>query len=126
MKSWLLTLATAALLSLSVPTSAATTSDSGSRANDTIWLGYGGGFSNWRPIARDELIVWATRSKPYLVKIWRPYTSLRFVQSIGFSGFGGRVTHFDSIYVDGQRLPIESIVALDREVAEQLRWQSEE
>lgn len=125
MKNWLLTLAAAVLLSLSVTTSAATNYDSGSRANDSIRLGYGGGFSNWRAIARDELIVWATRSKPYHVKIWKPATSLRFVQTIGFSSFGGRVTHFDSIYVDGQRLPIKSIVALDREVAEQLRWQTE-
>lgn len=119
MKSWLLALATAALLSLSVTSLAATDG----RTNDSIWLGYGNGISNWRPIARDELIVWATRSKPYRVKIWRPYTSLRFVHTIGFSGFGGRVTHFDTIYVDGQRLPIKSIVALDREEAELLRWQ---
>ena len=124
MKKLFLTLATASLLSLSVPSLAAATSESGQSANDSIWLGYGGGFSDWRPIARDELIVWATRSKPYLVKIWRPSTSLRFVQSIGFSTFGGRVTHFDHIYVDGQRLPIKSIVALDKEEAKLLRWQS--
>jgi hypothetical protein len=125
MKNWLLTLATTALLSLSVTTSAAAKSDSGSRANDSIRLGYGSGFANWRPIARDELIVWATRSKPYLVKIWRPASGLRFAQSIGFTSFAGRVTHLDSIYVDGQRLPIKSIVALDREVAEQLGWRTE-
>lgn len=124
MKRLFLTLATASLLSLSVPSLAAATSGSGQSVNDSIWLGYGGRFSDWRPIARDELIVWTTRSKPYLVKIWRPSTSLRFVQSIGFSSLGGRVTHFDHIYVDGQRLPIKSIVALDKEEAELLRWQS--
>ena len=126
MKKWLLTLATAALLSLSVTTVAATTSDAGSRGNDSIRLGYGGGIRDWRPIARDELIVWETRSRPYLVKIWRPYTSLKFVHTIGFSGFAGRVTRFDYVYVDGQRLPIKSIVRLDREVAEQLRWQDKQ
>ena len=124
MKNWLLTLAIAALLSLSVDASATAKSEPGSRANDTIWLGHGLGFATWRPIARDELIVWATRSKPYHVKIWRPASSLRFAQTIGFTSFAGRVTHFDYIYVDGQRLPIKSIVALDRDVAKQLRWQN--
>ena len=123
MKSWLLTLATAALLSLSVSTFAATKSEPGSRANDTIRLTYGNGFASWRPIARDELIVWATRSKPYRVKIWRPASGLRFANAIGFTSFAGRVTKFDSVYIDGQRLPIVSIVALDREEAELLRWQ---
>lgn len=124
MKSLYLTLAMAALLSLSVPSLAAATSDSGQRANDTIWLGHGNGFASWRPVARDELIIWATPSRPYLVKIWKPSTSLKFVQAIGFSGLDGRITHFDSIYVDGQRLPIKSIVALDKEEAKLLRWQS--
>ena len=126
MKSFLLMLATAGLLSVSGASLAANKSESGSRANDTIWLGHGRGFSNWRPVARDELIIWSSRSRPYLVKIWKPYTSLKFVHTIGFSTFGGRITHFDNIYVDGQRLPIKSIVALDREVAEQMRWRKEE
>lgn len=91
MKNWLLTLASATLLSLSVPAMA----KAGSRANDTIWLGHGRGFADWRPVARDELIIWTNRSRPYLVKIWKPYTSLRFAQTIGFSSFAGRVTHFD-------------------------------
>jgi len=124
MKKWLLTLATAALLSLSVPSLAASKSDSESYGNDSIRMGYGNGFATWRPVARDELIIWATRSKPYLVKFWKPATSLRFVQSIGFSSFAGRITKFDYLYVDGQRLPIKSIVALDKEEAELLRWQS--
>jgi len=123
MKNWLLTLASATLLSLSVPAMATTKAETGNRANDTIWLGHGRGFADWRPVARDELIIWASRSKPYLVKIWKPYTSLRFAQTIGFSSFGGRVTHFDSIYVEGQRLPIKSIVALDKDAARQLRWE---
>ena len=124
MKSWLLTLAVATVLSFSGTTLAATKSETGSRANDTIRLGYGAGIASWRPIARDQMIVWVTRSKPYLVTIWKPATSLRFAQAIGFSSFGGRVSHFDYAYVDGQRLPIKSIVALDREVADSLRWQS--
>ena len=126
MKSCLLMLTTVALLSVSGTSLAANKADTGSRAHDTIWLGHGRGFSNWRAIARDELIVWSTRSKPYLVKIWKPARSLRFVHTIGFSSFGGRVSHFDNIYIDGQRLPIKSIVALDRDVAEQMRWRKEE
>jgi hypothetical protein len=52
----------------------------------------------------------------------RPYTSLRFIQTIGVPSTTGRVTKFDNVIVDGQRLPIKSIVALDREIAKDLRW----
>ena len=126
MKRLLLMLATTSILSVSGTSLAANKSDAGSRANDTIWLGHGRGFSDWRAIDHDELIIWSTRSKPYLVKIWKPARSLKFVHTIGFSSFGGRVSTFDNIYIDGQRLPIKSIVALDRDVAEQMRWRKDE
>ena len=123
MKYLKLTLAAAALLALATPLHAAPQSGSEYKANQSIWLGSGGRISNWRPISRDELIIWASPSKPYLVKIWRPFTSLRFVQAIGVTSTTGHVTKFDSVIVDGQRLPIKSIVALDRETAKELRWE---
>ncbi len=114
----------AALLTLSAPTMA--TSDSGSeiRTNQSIWIGSWGRINSWRPVSRDELILWASPTRPYLVKIWRPITSLRFVHSIGVSTTAGRVSKFDYVIVDGQRRPIKSIVALDRETAKEMRWGS--
>ena len=124
MKYWKLSLVAVALFAFATPTLAAPNSASGYQANQSIWLGRGGGFMNWRAIGRDELIIWASPSKPYLVKIWRPYTSLRFVHTIGVTSTTGRVTRFDNVIVDGQRLPIRSITALDRETAKNLRWDS--
>ena len=120
MKYWILTFVTATLLAFSVPAPAATTTEV--TANQSIWLGSRGNFNNWRAVSRDELILWASPSRPYLIKIWRPVTSLRFVNAIGVTTTVGRVTKFDKVIVDGQRLPIKSIVALDRETAKNLRW----
>ena len=124
MKYLKLALAAAALLAFATPVLASSKSGSEYKANQSIWLGSSGRISNWRPISRDELIIWASPSKPYLVKIWRPFTSLRFVHAIGFTSTTGRLTKFDRVIVDGQRLPIKSIVALDRETAKDLRWGS--
>ncbi len=120
MKYWILTFVTATLLAFSVPAPAATTTEV--TANQSIWLGSRGNFNSWRAVSRDELILWASPSRPYLIKIWRPVTSLRFVNAIGVTTTVGRVTKFDKVIVDGQRLPIKSIVALDRETAKNLRW----
>ncbi len=124
MKKCTLAFVFAALLALSVPTMATSNSDSEIRTNQSIWIGSAGRFNNWRAVSRDELILWASPSKPYLVKIWRPFTSLRFVHTIGVSTTAGRVSKFDYVIVDGQRYPIKSIVALDRETAKEMRWGS--
>lgn len=92
--------------------------------DDSIWVGSHGSFMSWRPVARDELIVWVSPSRAYLVKIWRPFQSLRFVDTVGVTRTGGRVTTFDRVIVDGQRLPIRSIRRIDTEVAREMRWRS--
>lgn len=120
MKNWISTFVTVALLAFSAPAPATTGSEL--KANQSIWLGGRGNFNRWRAVGRDELIIWASPSKPYLIKIWRPFTSLRFADAIGVTTTGGRVTKFDKVVIDGQRLPIISIVALDRETAKNLRW----
>ncbi len=91
------------------------------RASDSFRGFSGTRFYNWTPVARDELILWASPSRPYLVKIWRPYTSLRFAHRIGVTSTAGRISKFDRVIVDGQRLPIRSIVALDRKAAKKFR-----
>ncbi len=124
MKKCTLAFVSGVLLALSAPTMATSNSDSEIRTNQSIWIGSAGRFNNWRAVSRDELILWASPSKPYLVKIWRPFTSLRFVHTIGVSTTAGRVSKIDYVIVDGQRYPIKSIVALDRETAKEMRWGS--
>ena len=124
MKSLKLAIA-AILLASAMPILAEAKPTSANTAEQSIWLGHSGSFHNWRAISRDELIIWASPSKPYLVKIWRPFRSLRFVHTIGMTSTTGRITRFDNVIVDGQRLPIKSIVALDRAVAKDLKWRSD-
>ncbi len=124
MKKCTLAFVFTALLMLSASTIATPNSGSEIRTYQSIWLGSAGRLNNWRAVSRDELILWASPSKPYLVKIWRPFTSLRFVNTIGVSTTAGRVSKFDYVIVDGQRYPIKSIVALDRETAKEMRWGS--
>ena len=91
---------------------------------DSIWVGSYGSISNWRPVARDELILWNGFSQAYLVKVWRPAGSLRFANSIGVTRTAGRITKFDAVVVRGERLPIKQIQRLDPEVARDMRYRS--
>ena len=89
---------------------------------DSIWIGSYGSISSWRPVARDELILWNGPSRAYLVKVWRPVSSLRFAETIGVTRTAGRVTKFDKVLVRGQRLPIKQIWRLDPKVARAMRY----
>lgn len=111
----------AALMATSTPALAISKKDSATVKNDSIWLPHSSRIHSWRAVGRDALVLWTSPSKAYLVKIWRPFTSLRFAHVIGVTSFAGRVTKFDNVIVNGQRLPIRSIVALDKEVARNLR-----
>lgn len=122
MKKTFLVLATL----IAMPFAAFATSTDGITGNDSIWLGGSVRSTNWRAVGRDELIIWSSPKKPYLVKIWRPFRSLKFVNAIGYRTTTNRLTKFDSIYVDGQRLPIKSIVALDPGMAQDMRYHDEE
>ena len=115
-----------ALVALILGALAAPASAMEGRADDSIWIGSFGSINKWRAVGRDELIVWSSPSKPYLVKIWRPHTSLRFVNAIGLTSTTGRITKFDRVIVDGQRLPIKSITALEPEIARDMRWTKKE
>lgn len=114
------TIVAVALLALSAPASATTSTEP--KANQSIWLGGNSNFNSWRAVSRDELILWASPSRAYLIKIWRPFSSLRFANAIGVTTTGGRITRFERVLIDGERLPIKSIVALDRETAKNMRW----
>lgn len=111
-------LAAAAILALSLPAQASVDSEQ----SESIWIGSFGNFNSWHAVSRDELILWASPSRPYLVKIWRPFRSLRFANAIAVTSTAGRVSKFESVIVNGQRRPIKSIVALTRDEAKALRY----
>ncbi|MBT5220010.1 MAG: hypothetical protein HOM16_11100, partial [Woeseia sp.] len=97
-RKMMITLLTA-LFAVSTPTFAASTSAAEIKRSDSIWLPSGGRNYSWRAIAKDEVLLWASPSRPYLVKIWCPNSSLRFANSISVTSTGGRVTTFDQVIV---------------------------
>lgn len=76
---------------------------------------------SFRAIDDDSVLVWRTRSDPYLIELRRRSPDLKFARSIGVTSTAGR-THarFDDVRIDGLRYPIESIYKLTREQAERL------
>lgn len=94
-----------------------------SRNENSIWVGSYGSISSWRPVARDELILWNGPSRAYLVKVWRPHAgSLRSSEAIGVTQTAGRITKFDSILLRGQRLPIKYIQRINPQMAKSMRY----
>lgn len=118
------TVATVAIVAgsmvLAAPSYAARTESS--VQSDSIWIGSFGRLHSWRAISRDEIVVWASPSRPYLIKLTHRNPNLRFAHAIGVTSHTGHITRFESVIADGWRTPIESIVALDRETAKSLRW----
>ncbi|MGI9261995.1 MAG: DUF6491 family protein [Woeseiaceae bacterium] len=122
MKIRILVALLATLFAVSTPAFAVSKSHAEFRRSDSIWLPRGNRLHNWRAVDHDELLIWASPSRAYLVKVWRPYSSLRFARYIGVTSTAGRITRFDRVIANGERLPIRSIVAIDREYARDLRW----
>lgn len=112
--------AVAMSVALAAPSHASRTESSAT--SESIWIGSFGRLHSWRAISRDELVVWASPSRPYLIRLSHRNPHLRFAHAIGVTSHTGRITDFESVIVDGWRTPIESIVALDRETAKSLRW----
>jgi Family of unknown function (DUF6491) len=73
---------------------------------------------SWKAVDNDTLIIWATPSHPYLVRLDQPSHDLRFVEAIGVSKFGGRINaRFDKVYVAGLDYRISEIYRLSRDDA---------
>jgi len=77
-----------------------------------------GRFDSWRAVDRETLIVWTTRSKPYLIELRRPSPQLRFAHAIGITSTVGMVhSRLDDVYVDGWPYRIKAIYRLTAEQA---------
>jgi Family of unknown function (DUF6491) len=73
-----------------------------------------GGFSGWRSLDRDQLVVWTGINKAYLLRIATPCEDPRFVNTIGVDARGGsQVSTFDSIIVGDDRCRILEIREVD-------------
>lgn len=80
---------------------------------------------SWSVVDAETLIVWASPSEPYLVRLFRPSPELKFAWTIGVSSFGSRVhAKFDAVQVDGFSYPIREIYELGRDEADALAGRS--
>ena len=75
------------------------------------WLGK---FDSWEPLSNDQLVVFATPTAPYLLKVWGPCRNLQFATTMGLTSTGRTVySGLDSVIVQGQRCPISEIRPVD-------------
>ena len=92
--------------------------------SDSIRLSSLNRVHSWKAVSRNEIVLSISPFKSYLVTLSTPFNGLRFAQAIGVTTMAGRISRFDSILVEGRRLPIESIVEIDRETARSMRWRA--
>lgn len=106
---------------LCVLAACATTSENQGSAfsnfNDCI---FARSISDWRPLDRRNLIVFAGRRNPYHVQLSRQSMRLSFQQQLGFYDRDGRICPFggDAVVIDGaipERITISSIRRLSGE-----------
>ena len=77
---------------------------------------------DWVMIDRGHLILYVTRSKPYLVTLRRKSHSLTPTSIIGLERNNNSIdARFDQIYVDGFPYPIKRIEKLSIDTAKRLR-----
>ena len=78
--------------------------------------------SDWIIVDNKRLILYATRSRPYLVTLRRPANSLDSSTVIGLERRGNSIDgRFDQVYIDGFPHAIERIEKLTIETAKRLR-----
>ena len=77
---------------------------------------------DWIFVDKKRLILYATRSRPYLVTLRRPARSLKSSTVIGLERRDNSIdARFDAVYVDGFPHAIERIEKLTVETAKRLR-----
>jgi uncharacterized protein DUF6491 len=76
------------------------------------WLGR---YDGWKPLSRDEALVWTTPDKAYLIKVAKPCEDLRFAAHIGLTSTLNTVysRSLDYLKVRGWRCPITQIRPVD-------------
>jgi hypothetical protein len=76
------------------------------------WLGR---YDGWKPIGKDEALVWTSPEKAYLIKVAPPCEDLRFATRIGLTSSLHTVYSrgLDYMKVRGWRCPIKQIRPVD-------------
>jgi hypothetical protein len=71
------------------------------------------GFTGWRALDRDQLVVWTGVNTAYLLRIATPCEDPRFENTIAVDSQGSAVHVYDSVIVRDDRCPILEIREVD-------------
>ena len=76
------------------------------------WLGR---YDSWEPVAEDELVIFTTPDRAYLLKVWPSCRDLMFARErIGLTSTGGAVyARLDRVKIGHRNCPIEEIRPID-------------
>lgn len=64
---------------------------------------------SWRPLSRNQLVLWTGVNEAYLVRVWDSCPDLQFANAIHVSSTGSQITTFDHVDVGRDRCPISQI-----------------
>jgi hypothetical protein len=82
-------------------------------AGEPVKSFYLGNFDGWNAISRDQLVVWSSFNKAYLLKIAGYCPDLQFANAIAITSTGSTVDKFEKVIVGRDRCLINEIRPLD-------------
>jgi len=82
-------------------------------AGEPVKSFYMGNFDGWSAVSRDQLVVWASFNKAYLLTVTGYCPDLQFAQAIAVTSTGNTVDRFEKVIVGRDRCLISEIRPLD-------------
>lgn len=70
-------------------------------------------FDSWEVAGPNQVVIWTNPGAAYMVTVWDSCQRLNFAQHIGITSTGSSVSRGDSLRVEDQTCPIESIRPID-------------
>ena len=82
-------------------------------AGEPVKSFYLGNFDGWNAVSRDQLVVWSSFNKAYLLKLTGYCPDLQFAHAIAITSTGHTVDRFEKVIVGRDRCLINEIRPLD-------------
>ena len=82
-------------------------------AGEPVKSFYLGNFDGWNAVSRDQLVVWSSFNKAYLLKLTGYCPDLQFAHAIAITSTGNTVDRFEKVIVGRDRCLINEIRPLD-------------
>ena len=82
-------------------------------AGEPVKSFYMGHFDGWTPVSKDQLVVWASFNKAYLIRVQGYCPDLQFANAIGVTSTANTVDRFEKVLVGKDRCLIDEIRPID-------------